>query len=124
MCTHLSFHRLLGGDSERAMHDASMYVTYASGPGAPQVQLFLLQRFEPVILVNGREHLVTNGLVLWHSTRTRAYSELNEESKAKTAAQRLHKILLKAEADQLFSGASRNAAVGVAVVAAPCSQDR
>ena len=105
------FHRLLGGDPERAMHDASMYITYASGPGASQVQLFLLRRFE-VLFSSIDESQITNGLVLWHSTRTRAYSELNDDSAAKIAAEKLHQILLNAESDQSCSAHSETRQLG------------
>lgn len=93
------FHRLRGGDPEGAMHDASMYITYASGPGASQVQLFLLRRFD-LLFSSIDENQITNGLVLWYSTRMRAHSELNDDTAAKNAAEKLHQILLNADADQ------------------------
>ena len=86
------FHRFLSGDWHRAMHDASMYVLCASGPGKKQIQQILLTRFDVLfsaIVFDAQ----TEDAIHWLATCAKTYSDLGNDEKASIAARKLYDCL-------------------------------
>jgi len=97
-------HRFLSGDWHRAMHDASMYVICASGPGEKQIQQILLTRFD-VLFSSTVFDAQTDDAIYWLATCTKTHSDLGNDDKASIAAKKLYACL---RSEEPFTGSSES----------------